>query len=191
VPSLRPDLDLEDVKNVCISRRVRFLPYYQIRHDENMMERIQQLLKLHPEAEGFVLKDGPHGRWYKYKVTRTMETLITGTTEGKGKFLGLLGSLRCSVYHPSHADGRLVEIARVSGMTDDERTDLTLSSRTLQGKVAEIKYDRVDSGGRLRHPRFVRLRDDRTDMACVSEQDPRLYDILQRRPLNPGAGAHG
>lgn len=118
--------------------------------------------------EGWVLKQANMSGWYKLKEERTIDLVVTGTKDGKGKNLGLVGSLLCSL-----ADGR--EVANVSGMTDEERVDMSmLDEDELIGKVVEVKYQYVGDGGRLRHPVFVRFRDDKTAEECTAEQDDEL-----------------
>jgi ATP-dependent DNA ligase len=121
-----------------------------------------------PRLEGLVLKDisAPYGvSWYKCKEARTVDCVVTGFTDGRGKYMGLVGSLRCSVHDSS---GKLVEICKASGMDDDTR--VAIDEEKDLGRVVEIEYQEVDSQGRLRFPRFVRWRDDKSAMSCVTNQ---------------------
>lgn len=112
-------------------------------------------------AEGWVLKDGNLLNWRKLKCKRTVDLVVLDVEDGEGKYLGLMGSLVCGT-----ADGRV--ICNASGMTDDERTDMSLTSPV--GRVVEIEYQYVGSGGKLRHPRFKRFRDDKTPAECRGEE---------------------
>lgn len=126
-----------------------------------------------PDAEGLVYKDGNMLRWAKEKRIASLEAVVTGTKDGNGKYLGLLGALVLSVY--DH-DGVLVEVARCSGMTDAERIMMGEDEESLIGRVVEVEYQYVGAGGRLRHPRFLRFRDDKNAVECTVEQDQALYD---------------
>jgi len=119
-----------------------------------------------PPLEGLVLKRPEAGygiAWYKAKEIRTVDCVVTGFTEGRGKYFGLIGAIRCSVYRGE----RLVEICRAGGMDDDTR--LEISDADI-GRVVEIRYQQVDARGRLRHPRFSRWRDDKNARECTMEQ---------------------
>lgn len=124
--------------------------------------------------EGWVMKDGNLLNWRKLKRVSTIDCVVTGYEDGDGKYLGLLGSLRVGVYPVK--GGPLVEIANVSGMTDEERVRMTDEIDSLEGRVVEVAYQYIGSGGRLRHPRFVRWRDDKAPWECRTDQDPDLQE---------------
>lgn len=111
------------------------------------------------QIEGFVLKVANYLGWYKYKPIRTVDAVVTGLYPGVGRLRGMVGSLLVSVYR----DGALVEIAAVSGMDDETRREAASSV----GRVVEVEYMEIASQGRLRHPRFLRWRDDKPANECV------------------------
>lgn len=104
------------------------------------------------KGEGVVFKDGNLLNWRKHKIKQTADLEIIGTTMGQGKFAGLIGSLRCT-----WRDGTVACTA--GGMDDNTRRAMTVAD--FRGKIAEIEYQYIGSGGRLRHPRFKRLRLDK------------------------------
>ena len=57
-------------------------------------------------------------------------------------------------------------------MTDAERKSLT--KLALEGKIknitVEVKANEVTKNGKLRHPRFLRLRDDKLAIECTFDQ---------------------
>lgn len=115
-----------------------------------------------PEGcEGYVFKNGNALDWTKWKPVNTVDCRVTGVTEGRGKHLGLVGALRVSVW----TGDAWQEIANVSGMTDEERADMSVNSPI--DKIVEVAYQYVGEGGRLRHPRFIRFRDDKALVDCV------------------------
>lgn len=121
--------------------------------------------------EGFMLKKAETiPVWFKLKVEDTADVIVTGVKDGDGKYLGLVGALLCSVLG---SEGQMIEVASVSGMTDDERYEITEmhdKHNSLVGRVCEIKYQCVAAQGRLRHPRFLRFREDKNPMECTIAQ---------------------
>jgi len=139
-----------------------FLEHELVAYTEIEFVDKDSLMRWAKDVEGVVLKEGNHRGWYKLKEVRSVDCVVTGTTDGVGKYDGLLGSLKCSAYN---TQGQLVEIANVSGMSDDERYDMTFEDPV--GRVVEIAYQYLGAGGRLRHPRFVRFRDDKPERECT------------------------
>lgn len=117
--------------------------------------------------EGMIMKQSHYDGWFKCKPVKTVDVLITGYEWGNGKFAGLVGAIRCSV----RRDGKWIEIAKCSGMTDEERERLTemVDNNSLTGRVAEIQYQSIAARGRLEFPQFLRLREDKPAEECVLE----------------------
>lgn len=110
--------------------------------------------------EGVVLKESNLLGWHKLKAVQTVDLVCTGIEPGQGKYIGQVGALKGSIW-PNR------EVASVSGMDDVERA--SLGSHVI-GRVFEVEYQYVGSQGRLRHPRFVRWRDDKQPYECTEEQ---------------------
>jgi hypothetical protein len=115
--------------------------------------------------EGWVLKERfriPF--WWKFKLEDTYDLIITGwNVSTAGKHMGKLKSLRCSAY----VDGELKEVSNVSGM--DEKVRYAFDPDKDIGRIIEVKAQEIASKGRLRHPRFIRWRDDKNREECVIE----------------------
>jgi len=137
----------------------------------------EELLRWAEKAgdEGWVLKGGNYRDWFKLKPIKTIDLVVTGFKDGNGKFLGLVGALRCSVVNEH---GKMIEVACCSGMDDNTRLDITKSDL---GRIVEVKYQYVTSKGRLRHPRFKCWRDDKTSARCGTGQDPDLQEYWNGR----------
>jgi len=122
------------------------------------LEEVALLLKL----EGWVLKEESYPYWWKIKLEKTYDLIVTrfniATT---GRHQGKLKSLRCSAY----IQGNLIEVANVSGMNDVER--YAFDPNIDIGRVVEVRAQFRAAKGRLRHPRFIRWRDDKPAKECV------------------------
>lgn len=147
----------------------------------------QRLLKLmaeaeewHPDYEGYVLKDYNLHGMQKWKPVHTIDLIVSGYTEGQGKYVGQAGALilRTSEGYP---------VARCSGMSDEIRDDIDDS---WIGEVVEVRYQTVTRKGRLRHPRFVRVREDKKASECDAYQQDRLikywHSAEGRKEMNDG-----
>lgn len=124
--------------------------------------------------EGVIVKD-PKGlyhrrrnyAWMKIKAEETVDLPIIGAFEGTGKYIGMLGGLIVDNYG--------VEVRVGGGFDDEERQTLwkkyqedmmkdtaaDLIERELMGRLIEVNYHEITPDGSLRHPRFVRFRDDK------------------------------
>lgn len=110
-------------------------------------------------GEGTVLKNvhSAYGiNWVKNKRVADFSVIISGYKPGKGKYADTLGAVAVSVYR----DGALVEVGFASGMTDDERHDIWTHQDAYLGRVVDISAQEITQDGRMRHPRWLRLRDD-------------------------------
>ena len=119
-------------------------------------------------GEGTIFKD-PTTPWkngtsrlqVKMKAEKEVEMLVTGFTEGKGKFEGTLGSMTCE-----SSDGGLV--VNISGFTDEERDEIWNNQNEWLNKIVTVRYNEViDSKDKetfsLFSPRFVERRLDKVE----------------------------
>lgn len=153
--------------DMCAHYGISFIPFIDTHKEKSLNpDEIAALLKkAKPETEGWVLKRGHYFDWYKLKREKTIDVIVTGITDGKGKYTGQVGGLLCSVYDTK---GQLVEICICSGFTDAERS--ILSKKNI-GRICEVKYQEVLTHGRLRHPIFLRWREDKQQEQCNIAQD--------------------
>ena len=142
---------LEGLTYWCVKNKLRCAPYYSRvgpptvdwlgRIDENMVM----------QEEGFVMKDSMFGNWRKYKPFKTGDYKVVGFNDGNGKYLGLVGSVIVA-----NRAGEVV--ASVGGFNMEDRIAI---DESCIGKIMEVRYQYVGSKGRLRHPTFVRWREDK------------------------------
>ena len=146
--------------------------------------------------EGIVAKkaDSPYrsGRsthWYKIRTVHTDDFVVVGYTEPKGGRPGF-GALHLAQY----VDGELTYSGSVgTGFSDDMLDEILEMLVDLAGEpgppcagpapkgkthhwirpklVAEIQYKEFTDAGVIRHPSFVRLRDDKRAEECVREDE--------------------
>lgn len=72
-----------------------------------------------------------------------------------------------SVIAGLYRGGRLTRITTVSGLTDSQRRDFYDSPKRYVGRVFEADGKQLFDSGRLRHPNFVRWRDDKPARECT------------------------
>lgn len=102
----------------------------------------------------FQYKYGRSTDWMKMKPEEEKDGIITGFTEGQGKFNGLIGSATIDF-----GDGSSTS---VSGMDDATRLDMSRNPDKYIGRVARIPYMQRDSQGGYRHPRWGGLHEDKS-----------------------------
>lgn len=131
-------------------------------HEETSQDQLLRMAR-NLGLEGYVIKQYNYQGWTKLKQQCTVDCVVTDLVPGLGKYAGQTGSLTVSLLK----DGKFVVVANVSGMDDETRRLIT--SQDL-GRVVEVEYQELGSRGKLRHPRFVRWRDDKPAGECEWSQ---------------------
>ena len=167
VETMPADAPLEDVAAFCTRYGIDFLPWRRTIVGDTVEALME---KLPYGAEGYVLKDGNMFNWYKLKPVKTIDLIVDGFTAGNGKYKDEIGSIILRTIEGYY-------VAAAGGMDDELRIDITSNQSKFIGKVAEIKYQGVGSGGKLRHPRFSGWRDDKEPEDCGVDQDPDLEEF--------------
>jgi len=91
--------------------------------------------------------------WWKLKATDTVDATCVGFQAGEGEFSELVGAMKVKL--PNGIE------TTVSGMTMDVRRAMTADPVSYLFKTVEIKHNGELDSGKVRHPRFVRMREDR------------------------------
>jgi hypothetical protein len=133
----------------------------------------QRLWDSHVEtgkAEGLIFRrsaDTYSDAWLgRLKRQVTGDFVIMSAQEGTGKLAGTLGTLVCGLYHGT----KLFEKVRLGGgMNAAVRADLWKRRHELRGLVVEARGYQMHASGALRHPQFVRFRDDKKARDCVAK----------------------
>jgi ATP-dependent DNA ligase len=119
-----------------------------------------RMLELDMEGSVIKLRDSTYqsGRrsssWRKLKAIASEDCQIIGFEDGKNGRSGEVGAIVVKL--PSGVT------TTASGMTDKVRADMLANPDNYIGKVVEITHNGVLDSGKLRHPRFKRMRDDRS-----------------------------
>ncbi len=110
--------------------------------------------------EGIIVKqpDAPYEckrgyHWMKIKPKATVDIPIIGFEVGTGRNARRLGAAICDL------EG--VEVRVGTGWSDEDRTGVWLNQDQCLGLMIEVEYAEKTPDGSLRHPRFVRWRDDK------------------------------
>lgn len=147
--------------------QIRVTPSHGLLSFEQFDEKHQNHLAL--GCDGSILKStvGPYEfkrskHWLKVKPINEMDCLVVGTEEGRGKYVGTLGSLLVKI---PIEDGKWSKhITGVSGMTDWQRHKFWKNRKQMIGKIVEVSYRTISDKDRLVEGRFRRLREDKEDV---------------------------
>ena len=132
----------------------------------NSSKEIVDLYKnyLEDKLEGVMLKD-PEGlyQWKRVRISSgemlkvkpytTEDLKVTGVYAGEGKYEGMAGGMVLNY------NGVAVRCG--SGLDDVMRKEMAERPNDYIGKVAEIRYLEVTEDGSLRHPSFLRWREEK------------------------------
>lgn len=158
---------------------------------EAMYEQVRQM-----GLEGMVAKDarsryrgGRSSKWIKVRAELTGDFVIVGFTQPKSTRPGF-GALHLGQFH----GGELTYAGRVGTGFDDRLLNrlrkqldgILRASPAVTGEVpktkehawvepelvAEVRYVEYTEAGHLRHPAFLRLRDDKRPIECVRDDLP-------------------
>ena len=120
----------------------------------------------------FVLRDGFEGVVFRrttsglddaiirQKREYTLDGTVVGFEPGLGRNVGRLGAVRVCV-----GENSVTSVG--GGFSDDEREFIWANQARFLGRVMEFTANAIFESGNVRHPRFVKWRDDRVSGAFV------------------------
>lgn len=124
--------------------------------------------------EGLVLKADPWHCWWKLKPIQTVDAIVLEVLEGVSRNSGRLGSLKIGVIDGSGGIHCLGNVG--TGFSDSQRDAFWRDDGIHEGDVVEVSFDSVGARGKLRFPRFIRLRTDKPSRECVIGQIKELAE---------------
>lgn len=151
--------------------RFHFVDQFKINDVDEAYAKAQE--QWNEGHEGVVMK--PLGLGYydkgmmlKIKRFETLDVVVCGYQEGRGKYEGLVGALYVGYWNPE--DNNIVKISKVNCGTDEDRKmwKKWFDEGVAIGKVIEVKCQEVTDKS-LRHPVYMRLREDKAKEMCTKE----------------------
>lgn len=142
---------------------LRIIEQVTVKNESHLQSELERVLALN--GEGLVVRQpeslyqtGRSNEALKVKLKQDAECVVKGYTHGKGKYLGKVGALKCSV-----AQGLFTKL-----ITPEERelnigsglTDLQRSQPPKIGAVITFQYMGFTQKGLPRFPVFLRVRSD-------------------------------
>ena len=144
-----------------------FAPQTKIKSEEQMMVAYNKVIQ--GGGEGVMIKqgesmyeDGRSNLMLKLKPSFDEESIIMDYTEGKGKYVGMLGGFVCQplinmdTYHL--IDDKEEHAFTVSGMDDETRENFKETHPI--GTIISITHSGLTDSGKPRFARYMRKRDD-------------------------------
>lgn len=121
------------------------------------------------KKKGSVYTSGRSDNWLKVKRVATYDVIAKGCTQGTGARLPYFGALHC--FLPDNS-GRLVDIGDVgSGFTNEDLVAMTSMARSNRPFVIEVKIMEWTPDRKMRFPRFIRLRTDKSVQDVMASHD--------------------
>lgn len=121
--------------------------------------------------EGIVVKSNARkyydsGASLKMKQTETLDCVVCGYQQGRGKYENMIGALYIG-YYDADTDS-VIKISKVNCGTDAERKMWTDNFDAMIHSVIEVKCQEVTDKS-LRHPVYLRLRNDKDYRTCTKD----------------------
>ena len=118
--------------------------------------------------KAYNLKYYDKGMMLKIKRFETLDVVVCGYQEGRGKYKDVVGALYVGYYDKTNDE--IVKISKVNCGTDEDRKmwKKCFDEGTAIGKVIEVKCQEVTDKS-LRHPVYLRLRDDKSKEMCTKD----------------------
>lgn len=140
---------------------VKAMPQWKSGHSEIFHKVVSR------GGEGLIIKDLRTGYgigWAKKKKAYEVSCFISGYKPGNGKYAGGVGAIAISVYDD---EGNAIEVGFASGFTDEIREALGNEPEAWLYQVVDIYAHEISKDDRLRHPTFIRFREDLDETDCT------------------------
>lgn len=138
---------------------IQLVPSYWVQNNKQAHDMYLKFLD--QGYEGAIVKKGDglyrlkrHHDWMKIKEVNDVDLVVTELIPGEGKYLEMLGAVVVNYR------GKNVNVG--SGFSDDQRKLFWEQPKLIRGKVIEIQYHQETPDGSLRHPRFIKIREDKS-----------------------------
>lgn len=106
------------------------------------------------------------GASLKCKKFETVDVVVCGYVQGRGKYSDTIGALQVGYYDPDKDE--VIRISNVNCSTDAERNAWRDNWENWKNTVIEVLCQEVTECS-LRHPRYVRRREDKDYKMCTKE----------------------
>jgi DNA ligase-1 len=140
------------------TKHVKKVKYYKIKDMDDALDIYKN--EIENGLEGIMLKriDTPYRfrrtpDWLKVKNILSDEFEVVDVFEGSGKYKNMLGGIVIKL-----PNGDTMKVG--SGFTDEERDRYWKNPKSIIGKTIEVAYQEKTKDGKLRNPRFLRIRMD-------------------------------
>ena len=143
--------------------------------NENALNNIYKCLVGKEKFEGIIVRslDKIEQVAYRQKAQYTMDYIVMGyidSTSKKYKEKGWIQALELGIY----IDGELKNVLKRGSMTEEIRQQFSENKESMLGTVVEIKGFQIFKSGAVRHPSFLRIRDDKSPEMCTINQEINL-----------------
>jgi len=140
-------------------KNLKLVPSFRVETDDEVMALYNRFLD--SGYEGAIVKNvkglyrkGKHRDWLKLKEVNDVDLRVESLVQGEGKYYGMLGAVIVKF------NGKRVSVG--AGWSDEERKLFWDTPSLIKDKVIEIHYHQITPDGSLRHPRFFRIREDKS-----------------------------
>lgn len=166
-------IDCFDYENLHLAQSMRSDANIEITDRVTSREQCDKMLEfaINHGFEGIVVKSLNRGYYdkaasLKCKKFETVDVVVCGYVQGRGKYSDTIGALQVGYYDPDK--NTVVRISNVNCSTDAERNAWRDNWEQWKNTVIEVLCQEVTEKS-LRHPRYVRRREDKDYMSCTKE----------------------